>query len=410
MNQKHPPIPNVQVRHIPDPNPWETLESIPHMPTAGGVMLSLLLVACAAYQLPFSPPVYYTLPLLLACILALLCAVRSVAVGVASGALFVGGYVFGGFSLEAGLALLCPILIMGLGAYLISTYRSRWLVLIPVAAYVVAFVMCRDVTLSLLSLIAFPAAGILAHQTMRNQSRVSAICMTTLIYGLCLAFGYVLLARREGVTISFDAMATMLDATREQIIDATLSTEPLMQMLDKAYAGTGLASRDVVVSLVNLIFNMLPGMVIVLINLMTYTAQLTCTRAYVGTGAKQLLSRTAQLFILSIPAGLIYIFCLAVSLFSGASNIFTAVVHNLLIILLPGMTLVGIFKLAADLKHGISRLWMLILIGCAIIAPYMLILCISFSGALTTVSRPLVARMILKNQGKDGPTDPRDPD
>jgi hypothetical protein len=103
-------------------------------------------------------------------------------------------------------------------------------------------------------------------------------------------------------------------------------------------------------------------------------------------------------------------FCFVVTLFSGASNMFIAVIHNLLVILLPGMTLVGLFKLASDLKHGISRLWLLVLIGCAIFAPYMLILCISFSGALTTLSRPLVTRMILKNQGKDDHDGPKDPD
>jgi hypothetical protein len=125
---------------------------------------------------------------------------------------------------------------------------------------------------------------------------------------------------------------------------------------------------------------------------------------------KPLLSRTAQLFILSVPSAVIYMFCFVVTLFSGASNMFIAVVHNLLIILLPAMTLIGIFKLAGDLKNGVSRLWMLILVGCAIIAPYMLILCISFSGALTTLTRPLITRMILKSQDKDGPDGPKRPD
>jgi hypothetical protein len=410
MNQNTPQPPRIKVEQFVDPNPWETLDTIPRLHTAGGVFLSLLLVACAAYQPSFLPPVAYTIPLLIACILALLVVVRSVAVGVACGVLFVGGYVFGGFSLETGLALICPIMVMGLGAYLISTYRSKWLVLIPLASYAVACPMCGNPLVALISLISFPAAGMLAYQTMRNERRVSAICMTSLLYGLCIAFGYVLLIFLQDGSVDLRALASELDAVREEIIALMLQTEPFMQMMEKTYEEFGVNVRDVVVSLVNLVFNLLPGMVIVLINLMAYTAQLMCIRAYVGTGMKSLATKTSQLFILSVFSGLIYMFCFVVTLFSGASNMFIAVIHNLLVILLPGMTLVGLFKLASDLKHGISRLWLLILIGCAIFAPYMLILCISFSGALTTLSRPLITRMILKNQGKDDHDGPKDPD
>ena len=256
-----------------------------------------------------------------------------------------------------------------------------------------------------------PAAGILAHQTMRNQSRVSVICMTSLLYGLCFAFGFVLLAFRTNGFVSIAEMVAALEATREEIIAITLGSEPIMQMLDKTYEGLGVNVRDVVVSTVNLLFNLLPGMAIVLVNVLTYTAQLMCTCAYVGTGVKPLLSRTAQLFILSVPAGLIYLLCFLITLFSGASNMFTALVQNLLVILLPGMTLVGIFKLAGDLKRGTSRLWLFIMIACAVFFPYMLILCIAFSGAMTTLTRPLVTRMMLKmkNNDPEGPDDPNDP-
>ena len=410
MNQKMPPLPRIKVEQVADPNPWETLDPLPCLRPAAAFVLALLVAACAAYQLPFAPPDVYTIPLLIACLLALLCVVRSVAVGVAFGVLLVGGYVFGGFSLSVGLALICPVMVMGLGAYLITTCRTKWLILAPIASYIAAVLLCGNVFVALISLISFPAAGILAYYTMRNERRVSVICMTSLMYGLCITFGYVLLLFLQDGAVDLRALAAELETVREQVVALLLQTEPLMEMLDKTYSTLGVSSRDVVVSLVNLIFNLLPGMVVVLINLMSYTAQLTCTRAYVGTGMKPLLSRTAQLFILSVPSAVIYMFCFVVTLFSGASNMFIAVVHNLLIILLPAMTLIGIFKLAGDLKNGVSRLWMLILVGCAIIAPYMLILCISFSGALTTLTRPLITRMILKSQDKDGPDGPKRPD
>jgi hypothetical protein len=85
-------------------------------------------------------------------------------------------------------------------------------------------------------------------------------------------------------------------------------------------------------------------------------------------------------------------------------------VQNLLIILLPGMALVGVFKLVSDVKRGISRLWLFVLVACAVFMPYMLLLLIAFSGALTTLTRPLLTRMILSSQDKDDQSGPQKPD
>ena len=56
-------------------------------------------------------------------------------------------------------------------------------------------------------------------------------------------------------------------------------------------------------------------------------------------------------------------------------------------------------------------IFFVLIIACAIFFPYMLILCIAFSGAMTTLTRPLVTRMMLKmkNNDPEGPDDPNDP-
>lgn len=82
-----------------------------------------------------------------------------------------------------------------------------------------------------------------------------------------------------------------------------------------------------------------------------------------------------------------------------------AVFENLRLVLLPGMCLVGVFKLGADLQRGVSKLWIAVMIGAAILAPSMLILCVSISGAMATLMRPIVARILL-NQQNDPPSDP----
>ena len=87
----------------------------------------------------------------------------------------------------------------------------------------------------------------------------------------------------------------------------------------------------------------------------------------------------------------------------------SAVFENLRLILLPGMCLVGVFKLVADLQRGISKIWIALIIGAALMAPSMLILCVSISGALATLMRPIVAHILLnqpKNDSSDHSDDP----
>ena len=110
----------------------------------------------------------------------------------------------------------------------------------------------------------------------------------------------------------------------------------------------------------------------------------------------ELMTKASQLFVHSILAAIIYVVCFVVAIFPSEMTMFGAVVYNLLLILLPGMALIGVYKLVGDIRRGMSKIWLFILIGCAIFQPMMLVFCISFSGALTTLTRPLIARMLLK--------------
>ena len=149
---------------------------------------------------------------------------------------------------------------------------------------------------------------------------------------------------------------------------------------------------------------MLPGLAIFGLNLISFAAQLTCIRTYRGVGMKQLVTHTAQIFALSLPAAILYLICCIASLFSKDVTLTAAVFENLRLVLLPGMCLVGVFKLGADLQRGVSKLWIAVIIGAAILAPTMLILCVSISGAMATLMRPLIARILL-NQQNDPPSD-----
>jgi hypothetical protein len=188
--------------------------------------------------------------------------------------------------------------------------------------------------------------------------------------------------------------------------DATLM-EALQMTLDSA--GTGIEAAALIQSSVELVFNMLPGLLIFALNLMSYAAQLTCIRTYRSVGMKQLVTHMSQIFVLSVPAAIIYLACCIASIFSKDFTLTSAVFENLRLILLPGMCLVGVFKLGADFQRGVSKLWIAIIIGAALLAPTMLILCVSISGALATLMRPVIAKILLnqpKNDSSDHSDDP----
>lgn len=407
MNQNPSPLPRPQLHFITDKNPWADGSDIPSLPLPGNLLLCLLLVACAAYPLVITSPQIYTICLLVALIALLIFVVRSVTVGLLSAVLFLGGCLTGG--LIGGVYTLALMATVGIGAFLITTCRSYALAAVPVAAYALSLLLCRDPMLAVLSLIAFPAAGILAYNTMQNRPRVSSICLISIMLGLCAVFGGALVWYRQNGTIVPSEVLAAIEALREQIVaimvgDATL-IEALQMTLDSA--GTGIEAAALIRSSVELVFNMLPGLLIVALNLLAYTAQLTCIRTYRGVGMKQLISHSSQLFILSVPAAIVYLVCCIASLFSKELTLATAVFENLRLILLPGMCLVGVFKLGADFQRGVSKVWIAVMIGAALLAPTMLLLCVSISGALATLMRPVVAHILL-NQPKNDSSDPSD--
>ena len=408
MNQNSAPTPGVQLRFITDKNPWADGSSVPSLPVVGNLLLCLLLVACAAYPVVVAPPQIYTVCLLIALIATLVFVVRSVTVGILAAVLFLGGCLVGG--LGGGVYVLALMATVGIGAFLISTWRSYALVAVPVAAYLLSLALCRDPMISVLSLIAFPASFILAYNTMQNRPRVSSICLVSVLLGLCAVFGGAIAWYRTSGVIVLSEVIAAAEALRENVIVTMTSDQTLMEALQMTLdgTGTGIEAGALIRSSVELVFNMLPGLAILGLNLLSFAAQLTCIRTYRGVGMKQLVTHTAQIFVLSVPAAILYLICCIASLFAKEVTLTAAVFENLRLILLPGMCLVGVFKLGADLQRGVSKIWTVVIIGAALLAPSMLILCVSISGAIATLMRPLIARILL-SQPKDNSDPPSDP-
>ena len=387
-----------------DPNPWEGKNAAPKLHPIGCILLSLFLIAAGAYNPLFTPPALFTLPLFAVALLILFALVRSIPAILVSALLFLSGHSFGtlafGDGMPLGTFLMVSVLSVGIGAFLITVCRSKWLLALPVLAYATAFVLCQDALLALLALVPFPAMGILAYNTMANRSRVSSICLTSFTFGLFVLAGGALLLYRAGVALSWDFLVTTLAGAREQTIASFLADETFVAAMQMTFGDAGVGVDIIIRTYVELLFNVLPALLICAFNLVGYAAQLMCVRSYRSVGMKELETHTARLFIMSAFSGLLFLVCGVISLWPGEMTSFGALVYNLFFILMPGMLIIGVYKLIGDLRQGGSRLWLFLLIGCAIFLPAMLFYCISFSGALATLTRPLMLRMIMKQGGK----------
>lgn len=397
MNNAQSPM-RPLIRLVPDPNPWDDEAALPKLRLPATIMLALLVLACAVY-LPSAASVVYTYVMLAVCIVAYLVVVRSVAACALGALVYLGGAVLGGT--VGGVRALCLLVIVAIGAYLVCTVRSYWLLLIPVAAYLVALPICHDAMLAVLAVLAMPGAGVLAHATMKNSGRVACVSLCSLMLAFCGVFGLALLWYHRYGAISLEDIRETLTAVRDQLIASMEQTE-YMEVLEQwleaqnaripARLPVDRLTPDVYLhTYVNMAFSLLPAMAVLYVNLLSFAAQTACTNAFVGTGFPMMATRSARLFILSVPSAIIFLIASAGSLFSSSP-----LMLNLTLILLPAMCIVGVYKLIADFKARFSPLTLILILAAVLLAPRLLLFGVAVSGAVTTLIRPLVTKMVLE--------------
>ena len=405
MNQSQSPS-RVSFRLVPDPNPWADPLTLPRLSHIGTLLLCLFVLACAVY--PTTPmSALHTGVMLLCCAVVYIAVVRSVLPCLAAVLVALLGTLIG--SITGGAVVLCLLSAVSVGAFLICTVRSRWLLTVPALAYAIALALSGDALASLVALIAFPAAGILAYAIMQNSGRVGTICATSAVFGLCALFALALAWYRTSGTLTPDELRTLFSKLREQLIVTMQESEfvaSLQQWLDEMQI-TYTDASTLIRTTVELGFALLPASLVTLCNLFGYAAQLACTHAFVGVGMNKLRTRVSQLFVLSVPSALVFFVCAVAALFTNTLALGGAVVANLFWILLPGMCVVGVYKLIADVRSRRSPLMLLLVAASLLFAPAFLIFGLALSGAMTTLLRPLFTRMMLLShmQDKNDPSD-----
>ncbi len=320
-------------------------------------------------------------------------------------------------SFELGVLILGTVAAIGGGALILTALKQPWrAVILPLLAYVIAYAITRDAILSCLTFVTLPASLLLAFATVRGERRTGAICYA--VGGMLLSV-LILLAIYFAVTygsVKGSVIVSHFETQREWIVGILLNykqemlrllTEQGMQASEMyAYFDT-LMSRDLLVDLVAMVYNVLPAIVIVLCCILAYEAQSLLCGSYCNLGMKQMLSPASVTFTMSTVSAILYLvsFLLSAVLPSG---MVLAVVQNFYIILTPGLLLVGysgvLFRLRTA-KGGSKTFLIILLVGLLLINPASIIGLLAFFGAVTVLLSAFGLRLLQKMQNGGGKGD-----
>lgn len=300
------------------------------------------------------------------CVLILFCLfrIRKTCRWLAPLLLIIGGLLYatcGSFSLAA-MVLALPAAV-GFSALLLAVSEKQVLsrlAFIPLAAYGLSLILCRDPLLSLLSLLPFPAAAALAFGTRAAAGRedapgrVGVICLTSLCLGVCTVGVALLLLGRHLGTLSPTHLSAWLEELRTSLSRAIVE---LMQQVADALPeqSNGQAvlvtvpSEEEARNIVNSFINIFPGMAIALCNILAALCQVVLYNGLSAFGYATSLCGRVRSLRMSIMSCVVFLLAAIIttvtSFTSRDSTLVGTVAQNISLILQPGLLLIGVLRI-----------------------------------------------------------------
>ena len=273
---------------------------------------------------------------------------------------FIGGSLLL-IGLFAALALCCCCL-----AYLINNSKSPFIWGAPLIPLIVALFISPNANGILVSLSPLPAAILLAYSTSKRLDRVSAVCRIS--FGLCIVFvasALIALYSTMG-EISLTAAKSFIEALKEEMVVACMTAmQEIEEMMGLDMSDTDMLT--VVDAAVGTVFNLLPGLLITISNIIAYIIHsLYLTVCYPDPKKNRDELSPMLEFDISLTSAIVYIVAVVATLVlvTGGSALYGAVAENIVIVLAPGLILValgGIRTLIA--KKGPSCLGTFVYMG-----------------------------------------------
>lgn len=309
-------------------------------------------------------------------------------------------------SLASGALVLSCIVGIACGAWLLTVHpMAYWSLAIPVASFGISFAVTGDWMLSALALLPIPAIVLLRVAVLRGEKRTTAICFAEAGLLLSLAVGigiwlYTACGSLERATVMSyieslrQELVQMLFAVRDELLEnLKIAGESNPQAYENLAASMSNASLT---AMVQQAFYLLPAFIGILCSVIAYEAQMLLNFTYRFTGWKQVVTPAGFVFTMSIPAAVLYVISLLVSVFATGASLAVVVMENLCLLLTPGFLLVGfgvaIAQFAAWRKNGggVLVLAALVLLCCCTSSSLYLL---ALWGACAVLTAPLRNKM-----------------
>ena len=299
---------------------------------------------------------------------------------------------------------------VGVGSSLLALADKRQLTLfaaVPVLAYGVTLLLSKDPVGSVAALVPFPPMIVLAYGTRRSAAaedgptRIGVICATTLASILSLGAMIALSLYRHLGSLELTVLKEALEVFRESLVQEIISMElPTEGMTSEAIAEMKeMFTYANVSNRMDSLFNILPGLAVVTVNILAATAQLIQHAALREMGHNDSLTGRVKVFRLSLVSCVVFLAAYLVAVLENAAvaTLAGTVAQNIYIILLPGLALEAMVRMMTALTqkgpHKLGCLFYLVLlIPCLFfIAPFALAIIEVIArlfGAITSAIKP----------------------
>ena len=165
-----------------------------------------------------------------------------------------------------------------------------------------------------------------------------------------------------------------------------------------------LLSESTVNGLISQLYGILLGITVALCGILSYEAQLFLNLTYLKNGWKQVVTPATCVFTMSLTAAVLYLLGFVVLLFFGSYSIFTVLMQNVCIMLLPGFCVLGFWNsLQIKMAKGGGKVFLILLTVLALC-------CVGFSAlyilailGASSVILGAIQRKIQKKQNRDNP-------
>ncbi|MBQ8415507.1 MAG: hypothetical protein IJX13_01200 [Clostridia bacterium] len=269
------------------------------------------------------------------------------------------------FSISGATVALSLILGAATFAFLLASRRLPYLTLaVPLAGVGISFLLTGSLALALLALSFLPAGALLSYASCTQKGRTSSIVWTQAGFLISLVALLAYTVYQTQGSVSASAISAALEGVRYAVLDliSFVKAELLAELSTAAQGFTEaeikeltealntLLSESTVNGLISQLYGILPGITVALCGILSYEAQLFLNLTYLKNGWKQVVTPATCVFTMSLTAAVLYLLGFVVLLFFGSYSIFTVLMQNVCIMLLPGFCVLGFWNIRLQIK------------------------------------------------------------